>query len=100
MLFLVNQFSTRTPFNSIQPIDRTLSGATTPGQSEPGSNDWAICCANWPQSKVKENEKRDKYLDLARELKNCGTWKWRWYQLYFGALGTVTKGLVQELEDV
>ena len=25
-------------FNSIQPIDRTLSGATTPGQSGPGSN--------------------------------------------------------------
>ena len=25
-------------FSSIWPIDRTLSGATTPGQSEPGSN--------------------------------------------------------------
>ena len=25
---------------------------------------------------LKENEKKDKYLDLARELKkNCGTWK-------------------------
>ena len=24
--------------NSIRPIDRTLSGATTPNQSEPGSN--------------------------------------------------------------
>ena len=26
------------PNTSIQPIDRTLSGATTPGQSEPGSD--------------------------------------------------------------
>ena len=25
--------------------------------------------------KVKATEKRDKYLDFARELKNCGTWK-------------------------
>ena len=25
-------------FSSIQPIDRALSGATIPGQSEPGSN--------------------------------------------------------------
>ena len=25
-------------FSSIQPIDKTLSGATTPGQSEPGSD--------------------------------------------------------------
>ena len=31
--------------------------------------------------KLKENEKKDKYLDLARELKKCGTWKWRLHQL-------------------
>ena len=24
---------------------------------------------------LKESEKKDKYLDLARELKSCGTWK-------------------------
>ena len=30
---------------------------------------------------LKECEKKDKYLDLARELKSCGTWKWRLYQL-------------------
>ena len=28
--------------------------------------------------KLKEGKKKDKYLDLARELKNYGTWKWRW----------------------
>ena len=27
--------------------------------------------------KLKESEKKDKYLDLAKELKNYGTWKWR-----------------------
>ena len=32
--------------------------------------------------KIKENEKRDKYLDLARKLENYGTWNLRWYQLY------------------
>ena len=33
--------------------------------------------------KIKENEKRDKYVDLAREVKtkNYGTWRWQWYQL-------------------
>ena len=32
--------------------------------------------------KLKESEKSDKYLDLARELKKIyGTWKWQWYQL-------------------
>ena len=30
--------------------------------------------------KLKESEKRDKYLDLAREQKSYGTWNWRWYQ--------------------
>ena len=32
------QFSVITQFSSIWPIGRTLSGATTPGQSGPGSN--------------------------------------------------------------
>ena len=31
-------FSISTQFSSIWPIDRTLSGATTPGQSGPGSD--------------------------------------------------------------
>ena len=33
--------------------------------------------------KLKESEKKDKYLDPARELKkkNRGTWKWRLYHL-------------------
>ena len=30
--------------------------------------------------KLIEIEERDKYVDLAREQKNNGTWKWRWYQ--------------------
>ena len=32
--------------------------------------------------KLKESEKREKYLDLARERilpVNYWTWKWRWY---------------------
>ena len=34
VLFQTIQFSISTQFNSIQPINRTLSGSTTPGQSE------------------------------------------------------------------
>ena len=37
-LFQTNQFSISTQFSSILPIDMTLSGATTPGKSEPGSD--------------------------------------------------------------
>ena len=37
-LFQVIQFSISTQFNFIWPIDRTLSGATTPNQSGPGSD--------------------------------------------------------------
>ena len=36
--FQIIQFNINTQFSSIRPIDKTLSGATTPGQSEPGSN--------------------------------------------------------------
>ena len=31
--------------------------------------------------KLKENEKKDKYLDLARNWKNYGTWRWQLYQM-------------------
>ena len=31
--------------------------------------------------KLKEYEKKDKYFDLAKELKNYGTCKWQLYQL-------------------
>ena len=36
-LFQIVQFSISTQFSSIRPMDRTLSDATTPGQSEPRS---------------------------------------------------------------
>ena len=38
VLFQTIQFSISTQFSSIWPIDRTLSGATTPGQSGHGSD--------------------------------------------------------------
>ena len=38
VLFQTIQFSMNTQFSSILPIDRTLSGATTPEQSEPQSD--------------------------------------------------------------
>ena len=38
VLFQTIPFSESTKFSSIWPIDRTLSGATTPGESGPGSN--------------------------------------------------------------
>ena len=37
VLFQTIQFSISIQFSSIRPIDRTLSGATTPGQSGPGA---------------------------------------------------------------
>ena len=37
-LFQTIQFSISTQFSSIWPIDRTLSRATIPGLSRPGSN--------------------------------------------------------------
>ena len=38
VLFQTIGFSISTLFSSIQPIDRTLSGATTPSQIVPGSD--------------------------------------------------------------
>ena len=47
--------------------------------------------------KLKEYEKKDKYLDLARELKKLWNMKVTIVPIVMGAFGTVTKGL-EDLE--
>ena len=49
--------------------------------------------------KLKESEK-DKYPDLARELKKLRNMKLTFIPIVFGALGRVTKGLIKGLEDL
>ena len=49
--------------------------------------------------KSKESEKKDKYLDLTREMKKLRNIRVSEIPVVNGALGTVTKGLVQRLED-
>ena len=39
-----------------------------------------LCHSGWPQSKIKESEKSDKYFHFAWEQKIYWTWKWQWYQ--------------------
>ena len=49
---------------------------------------------------LKENEKKDKYLDLTRELKKLWNMKVTIVPIVIGALGTITKGLLKGLEDL
>ena len=49
---------------------------------------------------LKESEKKDKYLDLARELKKLWNMKVTIVPIVIGALGTITKGLLKGLEDM
>ena len=51
-------------------------------------------------AKTKESEKRNKYLDLAKDFKKHWNMKVTILLIVIGALGTVTKGLVQGLEDL
>ena len=46
---------------------------------------------------LKESEKKDKYLDLARELKKMWKMKVTIVPIVIGALGTITKGLLKGL---
>ena len=50
--------------------------------------------------KLKESEKKDKYLVLARELKKLWNLQVTIIQMVIGAFGTVTKGLLKGLEDL
>ena len=49
---------------------------------------------------LKESEKKDKYLDLARELKKLWNMKVTIVPIVIGALGTVTKGLLKGLDHL
>ena len=50
--------------------------------------------------KLKECEKRDKYLDLAWELKKLWNMKVTIIPIVIGAFSTITKGLLKGLEDL
>ena len=50
--------------------------------------------------KLKEREKKDKYLDLARELKKPRNMKVTMKPIVIVALGTFAKGLLKGLEDL
>ena len=50
--------------------------------------------------KLKECEKKNKYLDLARELKKLWNMQVTIIPFVIGAFGTVTKGLLKGLEDL
>ena len=49
---------------------------------------------------LKESEKKDKYFDLARELKKLWNMKVTIVPIVIGALGTITKGLLKGLQDL
>ena len=50
--------------------------------------------------KLKECEKKDKYLKLARELKKLWNMQVTIIPIVIGAFGTVTKGLLKRLKDL
>ena len=49
---------------------------------------------------LKESEKKDKYLDLARGLKKRWNMKVTIVPIVIGALGPITKGLLKSMEDL
>ena len=50
--------------------------------------------------KLKESEKKDEYLDLAKELKKLWNMKVTIIPIVIGTFGTVTKGLLKGLEEL
>ena len=52
------------------------------------------------REKLKERKKKDKYLDLAMELKKLWNMKEMIIPIVIGALVSVTKGSIQGLEDL
>ena len=51
-------------------------------------------------NKLKESEKKDKYLNLVRKLKKLLNMKWMMIPIVIGVVSTVTKELIKGLEDL
>ena len=80
-----------------------LGQTTRPSDSQPKQRSYRIVDIAVPADdrvRLKENEKRDKYLDLARELKKLWNMKVTVMPMVIGALGTVIKGLVKGLKEL
>ena len=60
--------------------------------------EFAVPADHWIN--LKESEKKDKYLDLARELKKLWNMKVTIVTIVIGAFGSISKGLLKGLEDV
>ena len=60
--------------------------------------DFAVPADN--RIKLKENEKKDNYLDLVRELKKLWDLKGTVIPIVIDAFGAVTKGLIKGLKDL
>ena len=61
-------------------------------------NDFAVSADH--RINLKEREKKDKHLDLAKELKKLWNMKVTIVPIVIGAFSTVTKGLLKGLEDL
>ena len=59
-----------------------------------------LCCPTDHRINLKECEKKDKYLNLARELKKLWNMKVTIVPIVIGVLSTITKGLLKGLEDL
>ena len=101
VLFQTIQFSISTQFNSIWSIDRTLSGATTPGQSWPGSVAMKVAAdgtiygdrnetINHIINKCSKLEQKSKRLDTTWEGDSPGIVQeikiWPWEQMVYAQL--------------
>ena len=51
-----------------------------------------LCWPGWPQSKIEDSEKKNKYFSLVSELKTLWNLKVTFIPIVIGALGAVTEG--------
>ena len=69
-------------------------------QKEENLQNCRLYCPGWPQNKTERKGKKDKYLNLARELKKLWNMKLTIIPIVIGSFGTVTKKLLKGQEDL
>ena len=96
--YMLHQNKTYKHLWDLEIQTRLLISARQPDLVTVNKNKRTFAVSTEHKVKSKENENRDKYLDLARELKKLWNMKVKMIPSVVGAQGTIPKALVKGLE--
>ena len=87
-------------YKQIIPISASRPDIVIVDKNKENLPNRGLCLPGGRQSKIKEGEKINKYVDLVRELKQLRNLKVTVLPIVSGALGIIPKSLIKRMDDL